>query len=124
MKEEQSGTGAEAKARPRMSIRSAALWAVKISLACNVLLIVILMILGSNPHLTYQINLPDWLLPGFALWNVVFGGAWHNSLIWLSCSLALNVIVYFGIVFTAEGIFMLWRRWLHPANTESRSLIR
>jgi fucose 4-O-acetylase-like acetyltransferase len=105
------------KFQRHVSVRGAALWAVKVSLACNGLLVVVMMVLGSRPGITDRVNPPDWILPGFELWNVVLGGAWH-SMLWLFCSLALNIIVYFALIFAAEGIFLLWKRWLHAGDNE------
>ena len=120
MKQEQHGTGADSKARSRMSVRDAVRWAVKISLACNGLLVLILMILGMIPEIGMRVDFPpDWLFPGDSVWNAVFGGPWHN-MVWLFSSLALNFIIYSALIFIVEVVFMFWRRWLHPANTNFR----
>jgi hypothetical protein len=122
MTEEQHGTGAGTKAQPRMSVRGAALWAVKISVGCHVLLILIVITLGSLFYyrpVKLADRLFDAVTPGFVIWDAVFGGPWH-SMVWLFSSFALNFIIYSAVIFVAEVVFMFWRRRLHPANTDSR----
>lgn len=111
--EKQKETVSDSKGRPHRSFLKAALWAVKISLAYNVLLILIAVTLGSFFYyrpLKLADRLFDAATPGFALWNTLFGGPWHNSLVWFFSSLALNVIVYFSLAFIIKILFMAWRR--------------
>lgn len=126
--ETQGETKAPTKGHWQMSARDAALWAVKISLACNVLLIFVAVILGALMPSGIQVKLAkrlfDALTPGFDLWNVMFGGPWHNSFVWFFSSLALNFIIYSGAIFIVEIVFIFWRRWLYPVNTNSRTLFR
>jgi hypothetical protein len=111
-----------------MSVRKAAGWALTISLAFNVMLVALILSISkptpAGVPLKASERIIDALLPGFALWDAVFGGSWHNSMVWFFSSLALNFIIYAGIVFILEVLFMFWRRWQHPANTNSHTLIR
>ncbi len=54
---------------------------------------------------------PEWLMgSGSAIWNVFFGGPYHNSLVWFFSVLAINAAVYSAAVFAVQIAIIAWKR--------------
>lgn len=127
MNEEQYGPGADTKARPSMSLRNAVAWAMAIGFVGNALLFIVGMMVVRPAPPGIQLPLAERVLNalflGGAVWHALFGPDLH-SMVWLCSVVALNFMLYSGIVFIVEVVFILWRRRLHPANIDSQSLFR
>lgn len=104
------------EARPHRSLLNAALWAVKVGFACSLALTILI------PG--FHVEFLSWLVEGgVAIWQVLVGPDRDNA-VWVLAVIVLNGVIYSVVVFVAERIFVLWKRWLHPVDNKPSILTR